>query len=334
VSGTRSLRLLLLSFVFCAGLALAASTAGISALATGTQQKLNPPTALWNAYPLRQAHSTANKPISTGKSKVTKTGPTETRPTAVRGNRVAGRPNSGAGGFPTVFVMTGVLGALLASALLFAGHAAPARAGVYRRSRGPIKTKPPSRTGRAGRHSPARTKPSRAKPPPTVEQPSRTKPISPPPPKPVDETPPEEREETDDLLDALRPNIKPAEDPEQVSEPVSGLRAVRPVEADQHHLAVVRQAPPQRREAARDQFCEIKFWRGYVKCQLYVEVEGSPGVFVKSPFFRLRDPMVPDDRAQSALADLLADLERSGWSVVATGRVWYQRRLQRSTPAH
>jgi hypothetical protein len=407
MSGARSLRLLFLASVFCAGLALAASTAGISALATRTQQKLNSPTVLWHAYPLRQAHSSTtkpasnNKPISTGTSKVSTTSPTrtrtdrtETRPTVVHGSGTASRPTSGTGGFPTVFVMAGVIGAVLASTLLLVSHAVPARAGGYRRGRGPIKTKAPSRTGRTGRPAPARDtgrKPSRAKHPPTappakvkhlsrakpprtqpdtpkqpiptgrlspvkpaaprdrpvsppkspsVEQPSRTNRASPPPPPPptsVDEksaapSPPDQRETTDDLLEALRPKIKPVEVPERVSAPESELRPGKPVEADPHLSGVVRQAPPQRREVAGDQFCELRLWRGYVKCQLYVEVEGSPGALVESPLFRLRDPMVADDHAQKVLADLLADLERSGWLVVEKGPVWYRRRLQRSTP--
>jgi hypothetical protein len=156
----------------------------------------------------------------------------------------------------------------------------------------------------------------------SVEQPSRTQHAAP--------SPPDERETTDDLLDALRPNIKPTEEPEQASTLESGLRLVKPAEAHPHLSAPVRQAQAQRREVARDQFCEIKLWRGYVKCQLYVGVEGLPEAFVESPLFRLRDPMVPDDRAQEALADLLGDLEHSGWSVVETGPVWYHRRLQRS----
>jgi hypothetical protein len=405
MSGTRSLRLLLLASVFCAGLALAVSTAGISALATRTQQKLNSPTVLWHAYPLRQAHSSTtqpasnNKPISTRTSKVSTTPPTrtrtnrtDTRPTVVHGNGTASEPTSGTGGFPTVFVTAGVIGAVLALTLLLLSHTAPALAGGYRRDRGPTKAKPPSRTGRTGRPSPARgtdRKPSRAKhsptaapaevkhlsrakppmthpdtpkqpiptgrlsrvksaaprakpvsPPksPSVEQPLRTNPASSPPePIPVDENfaappPPDQRETTDDLLEALRPNIKPVEDPEPVSAPESELRPVKPVEADLHLSGVVRQAPPQRREVAGDQFCELRLWRGYVKCQLYVEVEGSPGALVESPLFRLRNPMVADDRAQKVLADLLADLERSGWLVVETGPVWYRRRLQRSTP--
>jgi hypothetical protein len=323
MSGTRSLKLLLLFVVFCAGLALATSTAGISALATRTQQKLNPPTALWNAYPLRQAHSsTNNKPISTGTSKVsttspmrTRTGSTESRPT-VHGNRIANRPTSGTGGFPTVFVMAGVMGALLASTFLLVSHAAPARAGGYRRNGGPNKTKPPSRTGRTGRPS-ARRKLSRAKHPPTA-RPAEVRHLSHA--KPPTTQPYTPKHPPTGLVKPAAPRTKPVSPPESPSaEQPSRTTSASP-------------PPPQRRKVAGDQFCEIKFWRGYVKCRLYVQLEGSPGVFVESSPFRLRDPMVADDRAQTVLADLLADLERAGWSVVETGPVWYRRRLQRSTP--
>lgn len=387
MSETRSLRLLLLSLLFCAGLALATSTFAIGALPTRTQQKPNPPTVLWKAYPLGQAHSSTNqpaainKPISIGTSKVTTTSPirtrtsrTETRPTVEHGNRIASPPTSGTGGFPTVLVIAGLSGALLASTLLFARYAPPARAGGYRRDRGTINTKPPSRTRRTGSPSPApntgrkpsppkhppttqpetpkkpiptgrlwpvkpgapRTKPVSQTKSPSVEQPPRKKPALPPP-KLVDENfaappTPDQHETTDDFLEALRPNVKPIEDPEPVSAPEHELHPVKPVEADPHVSDAVRQAPP-RAEVAGQQLCEIRLWRGWVKCRLYAEVEGSPGAFVESPLFRLRNPTVSNDRAQRVLSDLLADLERSGWLVVETGRpIWYHRRLHRTTP--
>lgn len=331
------------------------------------------PTVQRTAQPVpRTTAKTRGSPVRTS------TRPTATRPTVVRGDRIASRPASGSGGFPTVLVLTGVIGALLASILLLAAQAMPTRAGRYRRSPRPIDTKPPSRTGRIARRSPPRSnasrgsKASRAKHPPTeqptkvkhlsrakppttlpdtpvrqlspvslresssVEQPSRTKSVSPPP-QPVDENSaapalPDERATTDDLSVAPWPTIKPAEDPEQPLWPEVGLRPVNPVEADQRPSAAVREAPRERREVPADQFCEIRFWRGYVKCQLLVEVEGAAGALFESSLFRLRDPMVPDDRAQRVLADLLANLERSGWVVVETGPLWYRRRLQRSTP--
>jgi hypothetical protein len=328
MSGTRSLGpLLLLSVIFCAGVALAVSATGFSALATRTQPKLKPPTVLWNAYPLRQAHT--NTTQAANKKPIT----TEARSTAARGNRSANRPTSSPGGFPTIFVMTGVIGALLASTLLFVAHAAPGRAGGYRRV--PRPSKPPARTGRSARPSLGRTKRSREKQPPPAQPPeveSRVEPVVSP--EPVEQSsaapsPPAERETTDDLLEALRPNIEPAEEPEEVSALEVMPRAMKLVEADLHPSAV-KQALPQRAKVAGDLFGEIRLWRGYVKCQLYIEVEGSPGAFRESSLFRLRDPMVPDDRAEKALADLLADLERAGWLVVETGPAWYRRRLKRS----
>jgi hypothetical protein len=333
MSGTRSLQLLLLSVVFCAGLALAASTAGISAVATLTQPKLNPPTVLWKAYPLRQAHTSTNqqaannKPTGTRTSKPSTTSPTstrtsrtKTRSTVEHGNRVASQPTSNTGGFPTVLVMAGVIGALLASTLLFVRYAPSASAGGYRRNRRPPTTKPSSRTARTTRPSPA---PSNDK-----KHPHATRPVD----EDVAAPPtPDQRETTDDLLEALWPNVDLVEDPERVSAPQSQRRAVKPVAADLHGSDAVRQ-PPQRREIAGQQFCEIRLWRGWVKYQLYVEVEGSPGAFVESPLFRLRNPMAPDDHVHGVLSDLLADLERSGWSVVDTGPLWYSRRLHRSAP--
>jgi hypothetical protein len=199
--------------------------------------------------------------------------------------------------------------------------------------------KQPIPTGRLSPAKPAapRTKPVSLPKSPSLEQTPRRNAASPPPPKPVDEnsaapSPPAQRETTDDFLEALQPKIKPVEDPERVSAPESGLRPVKPVEADPHRSGAVRHAPPQRRDVAADQFCEIRLWRGYAKCQLYVEVEGSPGAFVESQHFRLRNPMVANDRAQSVLAGLLTDLERSGWLVIETGPDWYRRRLQRTMP--
>ena len=131
---------------------------------------------------------------------------------------------------------------------------------------------------------------------------------------------PDDRETTDDLLEALRPNVELVDDREPVSAPESELRPVEPVAAHPQRSDAVRQAPPQPREVAGQQFCEIRLWRGWVKCQLYAEVEGSPGAFATSPHFRLRNPMVPDDRAHKILSDLLADLERT------VGRSWTRDR--------
>ena len=74
---------------------------------------------------------------------------------------------------------------------------------------------------------------------------------------------------------------------------------------------------------------EIRLWRGFVKCQLYATFRGIRGgirrVEVLPPALRGE----AGRRAQRALADLLAELERDGWTVVSDGGIWYQHRLQR-----
>jgi hypothetical protein len=91
--------------------------------------------------------------------------------------------------------------------------------------------------------------------------------------------------------------------------------------------------PPPHRRGARQprasvESCDIRLWRGYVKCQLYATIRGSDEALAVSRHFRLRDKDAPSASAQRALADLLAELERRGWTVVLDGPIWYQHRLQ------
>jgi hypothetical protein len=88
--------------------------------------------------------------------------------------------------------------------------------------------------------------------------------------------------------------------------------------------------PPQ--TGASVESCEIKLWRGYVKCQLYATLRGSEEALAVSGYFRLRDQEAPSPSAQHALNDLLADLEQAGWTVVSVGAIWYQQQLQRFAP--
>ncbi len=260
--------------------------------------------------------------------------------------------------------MAVLIGVLLASTLLFVRHSAPARAGGDGRYRGLItkrarlRTRPrtsrraPDSSSKPARHAHAPTArpaednpPPRLKQPPTIhqektKQPTRTNPATPAPApsKPVDTNAPEQspldqREITDDLIEALRPDVEPVEHPqEELSTP---QRAAHPLrvkhfEADPKSSKAVRHAPPRRREGAAQQYCQIRLWRGYFKCQFYAELEGSPGALAESSLFRLRNPNQPGDQIQRALENLLAELERSGWSIVESGPVWYRHRLQRS----
>jgi hypothetical protein len=330
MSRTRSARLLLASVVFSAGVALALSTAGFGAPAARTQQTLSPPTALWKAYPLRPAHGSANKPaadkqVTTGSN----AGPTsrarpatnESRPPGSRSNRIASRSTSAADGVPTtVLLMVAVIGVLLASTLLFLRHSAPARAEAGGRT-APAQPRTSRPAPRAGR--PPRVKP---KPP---AAPRRSKPVDT---NAAEQPSPDRREATDDLLEALQPDVAPVEHPAEVSTPTRAAvpRPVARAAADTQASKDVGHAPQQLPEIAVDQYCRIRLWRGYFKCQFYAELEGSSGAFAESALFRLGNPSRPDEQVQSALEDLLAELERSGWSVVERGPVWYGRRLQRS----
>jgi hypothetical protein len=75
-------------------------------------------------------------------------------------------------------------------------------------------------------------------------------------------------------------------------------------------------------------FCEIDFWRGYVKGQFLArlwEVDGSP-VIAKSDFFRTRtSPPERTPEAEHALAGLLEWLDREGWRAYGTRGPWCSR---------
>jgi hypothetical protein len=196
--------------------------------------------------------------------------------------------------FPTVLFTIGLLATLLASTgLVLARRSAPARAGTHPRGRRPADA-PRSRPVRRG-------------------------PVSAPP----------DAQASDELLEALRPKVAQPE-PALMPEP-----QLRPIEAERPSVSPLPlstdpvSALSERREAQR---CEIKLWRGYVKCQLYVAAAGSADAQITSRFFRLRKEEEPGDDALQALSTLIAELESAGWSVAATGQAWYDRRLERAIP--
>ncbi len=78
--------------------------------------------------------------------------------------------------------------------------------------------------------------------------------------------------------------------------------------------------------------CEIRLWRGFIRCQLYATLGGSEVAFALSPYFRLRDDLAPNEQAQQALAALVAELEQGGWTVVSEGRPWYRHTLELFPP--
>ena len=75
--------------------------------------------------------------------------------------------------------------------------------------------------------------------------------------------------------------------------------------------------------------CEIKLWRGYLKCQLYAEAAAGESVLGTSPYFRLKDPNTPTEEAEGHLAELIEALEKRGWQLTASGATWYRHRLEK-----
>jgi hypothetical protein len=123
-------------------------------------------------------------------------------------------------------------------------------------------------------------------------------------------------------------------EPQRDQKPRTLIEEVHAVPEANRKATTEVQPPPQRRRAHRTgasvESCEIRIWRGYVKYRLYASLRGSDIAFAESRYFRLPDEEAPNAGAQRALADLLAELEQGGWTVVSGGASWYQHQLQRS----
>ena len=152
-----------------------------------------------------------------------------------------------------------------------------------------------------------------------------------------------EPEHSDDLLEGLQPKapqLAPPPDRRELQKEIE----TRPGPIEAAPKAVRAAEPPARkttqtqpvharlrnarREATSVAACEIRLWRGFVKCQLYATDMASGAVLAESPYFRLRVEDGPSPDAQKALSALLTELELRGWHVESDGPSWYHRRLQ------
>jgi hypothetical protein len=292
------------------------------------------PTLLWRTYPLKQRPTTPHPPPRTQ--------------VAGSGQALDSRPG-GNQALPQTLVW-GLLGAAIAALALLLLLLRPApsiatggRTTVARRT-GPDESARGSVRVRRRRRRP-REHPST--PVPEASRPGR-----------------------EDLLEALRPKPTPARRPEvekppqperreRAESPPVPLRALRQPEPQQEpdpgpttrvpalpapaqlepepklprkHRGAKPEAPRERPQTVTAR-CEIRLWRGYVKCQLYAASLDRPraaAAFAFSPFFRLRDEDTPTEKAAVALKTLVDRLERDGWTVVSAGAHWYQLRLNRS----
>jgi hypothetical protein len=80
--------------------------------------------------------------------------------------------------------------------------------------------------------------------------------------------------------------------------------------------------------------CEIAWWRGYVKSDFYIVVQGPEGAGYKvsrSPSFRCPSGEEPPqtDAIVAAHAVLVESLAAEGWNDVGVGESWYAHRFRR-----
>ena len=86
--------------------------------------------------------------------------------------------------------------------------------------------------------------------------------------------------------------------------------------------------------AKRVEFCEIRWWRGYLKSDFYATRTGqgaSGEILARSPLFRCRRHDLPPESEQvkSAHAAVVVELERHGWQRCGGGPPWYRLRFTR-----
>lgn len=77
--------------------------------------------------------------------------------------------------------------------------------------------------------------------------------------------------------------------------------------------------------------CEVAFWRGYVKAQLYARILGDEGLaaIATSPMFRCRSATPEQtDECIAALVALRGRLAAEGWKPDGRGEAWYARRFR------
>jgi hypothetical protein len=328
----------------------------IAAASPGQQKTLRPPTLLWESYPLEQRPSTTEQlqAVLGNRQAAPARSPEVTRQaTPARSPEVQPLLN--------LLLMSALLATLVAmAAFVLMQSTVPARVGGFRRARDGARIREPARRP-PDPMPPRRTRP---RPRPVTGRPAAEPHAQP--------TQPAVSGPGDDLLEALHPKPPSAPEPgpaperaveRREREPEQGrtrepgrMRATPPTELERPRGEELRTfshevpmdpepdtkgttegGPPRHRRAARQttasvESCEIRLWRGYVKCRLYATVRGSDEALAVSPYFRLPDEESPNAGAQRALAELLAELERAGWTVVQDRPIWYQNKLQRLAP--
>jgi hypothetical protein len=92
--------------------------------------------------------------------------------------------------------------------------------------------------------------------------------------------------------------------------------------------------PPQRsRRPKSPDDCRVRWWRGYVKSEFYAATsdDDEERTVAASPSFRWHgvEPPPEAEPATTALAALVAQLERDGWQLAGRGDEWFELRFRR-----
>jgi hypothetical protein len=330
ITSVRHLRRLCLLLLLLVGTLV---PAGVTPTAAHASPQM--PTSLWKAYPLRQ-RPTPTEQLALSRS--------------LRSERVATGPQGETNLVPrAVVVALAIATILLATMLLLVRHPLPVEGGSSRRrsrSRVPTGGMPRVRRPRTTAREGVAERAAEA---PVFTQPAAGRSAT--------DAPEHERMRTRERqrpleLELLALVEKAAvglqTEREQLQQEIGRLadelRARPQTEHErerelerQHELGLANdelQLAPRPKQARRasgtSDRCEILLWSGVVKSQLFAAPAGGlqRDAVARSPIFHLRNVEEPSAKAEAALATLLEQLERSGWTVVAEGPSWYQRRLE------
>ena len=299
--------------VLLLAVAIGVSVAAPSVRADAGKTLKHPPSLLWKSYPLKQTAQARAKAKATAAARL-----------ASRSREASAQTrSSNTSTSSTLLLVTMVLAAMVAAGMIVVSRMRPVHVGLpfFRRRRVP---RPPTtsvqrRSGEELLDALRRWLPPGSdelveavavKPAPPAPSPVSESTETRPKPKPQPKAP-KEPKPSQEAKPAARPEATPTPRPE--AKPTG---------------KVVRR--PSRRQGTSIARCEIRLWRGFVKCQLYAVLEGSEERAVAfSKYFRLRDDQTSNPQGQQALAALLETLEARGWTVVLVGPTWYWHRLER-----
>ena len=299
-------------FVLLLAVAIGVSVAAPSMRADTGKTLKHPPSLLWKSYPLKQRATAQARAKARAAAHLT----ARTRKASAQTQSSKTSPSS------LLLLVTMMLAAMVAAGMIVLSRLRPVRIGLpfSRRRRLPPR---PTTTVQSGSGEELLDALRRWTPPGSDELPEAVvfKPALPAPSPVLEST---------ETLPRPKPQPKAPEEPKrsQEAKPAARQDMPTPRPAARPTREVMRR--PSYRQGTSVARCEIRLWRGYVKCQLYAVLEGSEERAVAfSKYFRLRDDQTSNPQGQQALAALLETLEARGWTVVLVGPTWYWHRLER-----